>query len=356
MTQISIPLMQFRGGSSKGLYFLASDLPEDEQARDQLLIAAMGADPRQIDGLGGAHPLTSKVAIVSLSSRDDADIDYLFVQVVVGANLVDTSPNCGNILAGVVPFAIESGLVIASSPTTTLTVHMLNTGKLCEVEVCTPDGKMTYKGEAQIDGVIGSSAPVLCNYLDIAGALCGKLLPTGNQQDEALGIQVTCIDNGMPVILLRAEDLGLSGYESCDELNTNEDLKQKLEAIRLEMGPKMNLGDVAEMVVPKMCIISKATKGGIINSRTFIPHHCHTSIGVLGAVSVATACILPDSIAADIAVVPPGRNKAVSVEHPSGEFSIELEIENGDDYPAFQKASLLRTARLLSKSEVYISS
>jgi 4-oxalomesaconate tautomerase len=343
-----------RGGSSKGLYFVADDLPADEAERDRVLVAAMGSDKRQIDGAGGAHPLTSKVAIVRPSAEDAADIDYLFAQVVVGEGRVDTTPNCGNMLAAVGPFAIEMGMVSAGDRETTVRIRMLNTGNLCELIVQTPGGQVEYQGDARIDGVPGTAAPIVCNYLDVAGSVCGALLPTGNRIDVVDGIEVTCIDNGMPVVCLRAADLGITGYETPEALDADETLKQRLESIRLKVGPMMQLGDVQHKVVPKMSLISAPRTGGHINTRTFIPHDCHAAIGVLGAVSVATACILPGTVAAGIAVVPAGAHKQMSVEHPSGEFSVTLDVGGTDDDPQVLKAGLLRTARLIMRGAVYV--
>ena len=352
--QHAIPYMQLRGGSSKGLYFCASDLPADPVLRNKVLIAAMGPDKSQIDGLGGADPLTSKVAIVGLSDSPNADIDYLFAQVVVGGDRIDTTPNCGNILAGVAPFAIEAGLIEPTGDSTTVRINMLNSGSQCELVVRTPNGKVEYQGDACIDGVPGSGAPIACNYLNIAGSACGGLLPTGSRIDIVDGIEISCIDNGMPVVVLRAEDMGISGYESPAELNTNEALKSKLQSIRLQIGPKMNLGDVEGAAVPKMCMISPPLKDGICHTRTFIPYKCHSAIGVLGAVSAATAAIIPGTVAEGIATVPAGASKTLSVEHPSGEFSINLHVDEQTDPPQVLKAGLLRTARLLSRGELYV--
>ena len=352
--QRAIPYMQLRGGSSKGLYFCASDLPADPVLRNKVLIAAMGVDKSQIDGLGGADPLTSKVAIVGLSDSPDADIDYLFAQVVVGGDRVDTTPNCGNILAGVAPFAIEAGLIEPTGDSTTVRINMLNSGSQCELVVRTPNGKVEYQGDACIDGVPGSAAPISCNYLNIAGSACGGLLPTGSRIDIVDGIEISCIDNGMPVVVLRAEDMGISGYESPAELNANEALKSKLQSIRLQIGPKMNLGDVEGAAVPKMCMISPPLKDGICHTRTFIPYKCHSAIGVLGAVSAATAAIIPGTVAEGIATVPAGASKTLSVEHPSGEFSINLHVDEQANPPQVLKAGLLRTARLLSRGELYV--
>lgn len=352
--QHAIPYMQLRGGSSKGLYFCASDLPADPVLRNKVLIAAMGSDKSQIDGLGGADPLTSKVAIVGLSDSPNADIDYLFAQVVVGGDRIDTTPNCGNILAGVAPFAIEAGLIEPTGDSTTVRINMLNSGSQCELVVRTPNGKVEYQGDACIDGVPGSGAPIACNYLNIAGSACGGLLPTGSRIDIVDGIEISCIDNGMPVVVLRAEDMGISGYESPAELNANEALKSKLQSIRLQIGPKMNLGDVEGAAVPKMCMISPPLKDGICHTRTFIPYKCHSAIGVLGAVSAATAAIIPGTVAEGIATVPAGASKTLSVEHPSGEFSINLHVDEQTDPPQVLKAGLLRTARLLSRGELYV--
>jgi 4-oxalomesaconate tautomerase len=352
--QTRIPCFLMRGGSSKGLYFLSDVLPKDEAVRDRVLVAAMGADARQIDGVGGAHPLTSKVAIVSPSSTSEADVDYLFVQIVVGEGRVDTTPNCGNMLAGVAPFAIEMGLVPARDGETPVRVRMLNSDNLCELRVRTPNRTVTYDGDAHIDGVPGTSAPIVCNYLDVAGSATGALLPTGNVRDEVDEVEVTCIDNGMPVVVLRAKDLSITGYETAKDLDANQALKSRLESIRLQIGPRMNLGDVTKKVVPKMSLIAPARAGGHVCTRTFIPHDCHAAIGVLGAVSVATACILPGSVAEGIATVPPGAIKQMSVEHPTGEFSVTLEVGGTRDHPAIVKAGLLRTARLIMKGEVLV--
>lgn len=354
MVQNSVPFMQLRGGSSKGLYFLASDLPVDTEARDQLLLDAMGRDARQIDGLGGADPVTSKVAIVSPSQRPDADIDYLFIQVVVGQNRVDTTANCGNILAGVGPFAIESGLTVATGDSTTVRVHMVNSGKVCELVMDTPNGTMNYAGDARIDGVPGTAAPIICNYKDVAGSACGALLPTGNVVDRVDGIEVTCIDNGMPAVVMRATDMGIAGDESPEQLNANEALREKLQSIRLKMGEKMNLGNVDGASVPKMCLISAPKNGGVVHTRSFIPYRCHAAIGVLGAVSAATACIIPGSVAEGIGQIPPGNPVQMSVEHPSGELSINLDIDRSGTIPDVKQAGLLRTARLLSRGELYL--
>jgi 4-oxalomesaconate tautomerase len=358
MMQKAIPYMQFRGGSSKGLYFKASDLPDEEELLHKVILAAMEGegkgDDRQIDGMGGANSLTSKVAIVSRSKTKETDLDYLFLQVVIGKGKVSTTQTCGNILAGVVPFAIESGIIKPGDPVTIAKVNIVNTGGVCEVIVQTPGGFVEYAGDVRVDGVPGTGAPVICNYLDTMGSTTGQLLPTGNMIDTIQGVKLTCIDNGMPLVILRAADLGISGYETKEELDKNTALKKKLEQIRLETGPLMNLGDVHDQTIPKMCLISSPRQGGIVNTRMFIPHVCHEAIGVLAAVSVATACIMPGTVADDITVMPAAGTRFFNIEHPSGDFTVNLEFEYNREGINIKKSGVIRTARLISKGLVYI--
>ncbi len=317
--QRSIPCLFMRGGTSRGPFFLDSDLPTDVAQRDAVLLSVMGSpDVRQIDGMGGADPLTSKVGMVRRSRTAGVDLEFLFAQVSVKEALVDTTPNCGNMLAAVVPFGIETGLVQAAGDVTTLRVLTRNTGTLSDIEVRTPGGKVEYSGDARIDGV-----------------------------------DVTCIDNGMPVVVMAADALGVTGYETRDELNANAALKQKIESIRLQAGPAMNLGDVAKKVVPKMCLVAKPAAGGQICTRTFIPRDCHSAVGVLGAVTVATAAVMPGSVANRYALIPPDNPKTVSVEHPSGEFSVILTM-NAANPTEVLRAALLRTARLIMRGEVFV--
>lgn len=352
----SIPCMVFRGGTSKGLYFLASDLPKSTTERDRILRAAMGSpDERQIDGMGGAHPLTSKVAIISPSDDEDADVDYLFLQVTVDSELVSSAQNCGNILAGVGPFAIESGLVTPTAATTTVRVNLLNTGAKAEVIVETPDATVKYDGDARIDGVPGTAAPVLLEFLNIAGSSCGSLLPTGKILDRIEGVAATCIDNGMPVVLLRAADLGITGTEAPEVLEANVELKARVERIRLTAGARMNLGDVSEKTVPKMSLVSPPVSGGAINTRTFIPHRVHDAVGVLGSVSIATACLMPGSIASEVASIKSANGGSLlDVEHPTGCFTVDVEVSGSDTELLVKRASLLRTVRLLMRGEVMV--
>ena len=355
--QTAIPCTLMRGGTSKGPFFLASDLPADETLRDRVLLAAMGSpDPRQIDGVGGAEPLTSKVAIVSKSTRPNVDVDYLFAQVSIDKALVDVNPNCGNMLAGVGPFAIEKGLVPARDPQTRVAIYMVNTGNLAVATIETPGGVVRYDGDTAIAGVPGTAAPIEIDFLDTAGSVCESLLPTGHARDQVDGIDITCIDNGMPVVVIPASALGKTGYESPKDLDADAPFKARLEKLRLAVGPLMGLGDVKDKVVPKMTLIAPPRAGGHVCTRTFIPIRCHAAIGVLGAVSVATACVLPGSVAAGIAKPATGSPILFSVEHPTGEFTVSLEISGrGADFKV-GRSGILRTARALFEGHILVPS
>lgn len=349
----SAPVMWMRGGTSKGGFFLADDLPRDNAERDAFLLRVMGSpDPRQIDGMGGADPLTSKVAVVRKSQRKGIDVDYLFLQVFVEQALVSDAQNCGNILAGIGPFAIERGLVAPQQDETRVSIYMQNTGQVAVATVKTPDGKVTYAGDVRIDGVPGSHAPIPLEFRDTAGSSCGALLPTGNPCDIIEGVACTLIDNGMPCIVLRAEDVGATGYETREELESEAfaPIRDKIEAIRLAAGPWMNLGDVTNKTVPKMTLVAPPRNGGAITTRVFIPHRAHASIGVLGAVTAATACLVEGSSASEVADIPEGSRKRLSIEHPTGEMSCVLEV---DDAGEITSAALLRTARKLMDGEVF---
>jgi 4-oxalomesaconate tautomerase len=353
--QTSIPCMLMRGGTSKGGYFLKQDLPADSVQRDRLLLQVMGSpDPRQIDGIGGADPLTSKVAVISKSDRPGIDVDYLFLQVWVDKPEVSDRQNCGNILAGVAPFAIERGLVKAGSPDTQVSIFMVNTGQTVLATVQTPGGKPTYEGSARIDGVPGSGAPISLSFSDAAGSMCGSLLPTGRPLDRVDGIDVTCIDNGMPIVVMRAADLGRTGYETRDELDKDEELKARVESIRLQVGPMMNLGDVKTATVPKMFLVAPPREGGVICTRSYIPHRAHAGIGVFAALSAATACLLPESPAHAIARIPEGRVKRMLVEHPTGASPVSITVDEKDGQVAVVEAALISTARPLFDGRVLI--
>jgi 4-oxalomesaconate tautomerase len=351
----AIPCTVMRGGTSKGLYFHADDLPADRPLFDRVLLAAMGSpDARQIDGMGGAHPLTSKVAIISRSKRADADVDYLFLQVVVDKREVSDNQNCGNLLAAVGPWAIENGLVPVAGATTPVRIHMMNTRSIAVAYVPTPGGVVEYEGDARIDGVPGTAAAIPLEFLDVAGSSCGSLLPTGSVVDTIEGVEVTCVDNGMPVVVMRAADLGVTGSETPEQLERHVALKARVESIRLGLGPRMNLGEVANKTVPKMCLVSTPRHGGAIATRTFIPHRVHEAIGVLGAVSVATACAIPGSVAAKVAKVGGGERQRFDIEHPTGFFTVDIEVAAQGTSVEVKRSALLRTARKLMRGEVFV--
>ncbi len=366
-TQTAIPCLLMRGGTSKGPFFNEADLPSDLSLRDQVLLSVLGSpDKRQIDGIGGAHPLTSKVGIVRKSAVPGVALDFLFAQLQPDKDTVDTTPNCGNMLAAVVPFALETGMIEAQGDQSTYRVLTLNTDMQCDITVDTRGGMVQYEGSARIDGAPGFSAPVTINFLDTAGSVCSGLLPTGRVKDtltvtgagfESFTLDVTCIDNGMPLVLLKASDLGRSGYETVAEMNADTELKTKIEALRLQVSVLMGLGDVSQKNYPKMTLIASPQKGGAISTRSFIPHVCHDAIGVLAAVTVGTACVLEGSVCEGIAVMPNGATKNVSVEHPTGEFSVALQTETAPHLPGGQnvtQAALLRTARLLMRGEAMV--
>jgi 4-oxalomesaconate tautomerase len=364
-----------RGGTSKGPFFNAADLPADQAHRDRVLLAIIGSpDKRQIDGLGGAHPLTSKVGIVSRSSKPGVDLDFLFAQLQPDQDTVDTTPNCGNMLAAVVPFALQTGMLQAQSDTTILRVLTLNTDMQCDITVQTPmgpDGErfVDDSGDARIDGAPGSSAPISINFLDTAGSVCSGLLPTGRVKDriqvlptdklggfEPFEIDVTCIDNGMPLVLFKASDMGRTGYETAEAMNADTELKTRIEALRLQVSVLMGLGDVSSKNYPKMTLIAPPMHGGALCTRSFIPHVCHDAIGVLAAVTVGTACVLQGTVCEGVAVLQAGAQQALSVEHPTGEFSVVLQAQAADVPGGCEvtQAALLRTARLIMRGEAMV--
>lgn len=353
MNRSGVPAMLMRGGTSKGLYLLREHLPGDEEERDGLLLRLLGSpDPRQIDGVGGAHPLTSKVAIVAPSEDDEADVDYHFLQVGVDEPIVSGQQNCGNLLAGVGPFAVERGLVAVAGARARIRVRLVNTGSIAVATFPLDDaGGPRYEGDTSISGVPGTAAAVDLTFTDIAGSSCGALLPTGNLVDRFAGIEVTCIDNGMPVVVLRASDVGIRGDESCVELEANEPLCDLLEHLRLEAGPAMGLGDVRDTSVPKLTMLAPPQGDAAAATRTFIPHRCHSAIGVLGAVSVATVCRLPGSVAEGIAVAT--EEDHVVLEHPTGTFTATVSVVDGDDGPIVEGAGIVRTARKLMDGTVF---
>ena len=348
-----IRCMLMRGGTSKGAFFLADDLPEDPAARDDLLLRIMGSpDLRQIDGVGGAHPLTSKVAVVSPSSLPDADLDYLFLQVMVDNPVVTDRQNCGNMLAGVGPFAVERGLISPGNGEVSTRIMMRNTGGMAVSTFRVDEGRPVYGGDVAISGVPGAASGIKLEFLDTQGTSTGSLLPSGRLSDVVEGVEVTLIDNGMPVVVMRAADVGITGYETCADLEANDSLLEKLEAIRLAAGPMMNLGNVMDTTVPKLTMVAPPREGGAVSTRTFIPHRCHASIGIFGAVSVATACCLPGSPASDLAVLDEG-STVVRIEHPSGSIDAMVQVGYNDGALAVGRAGIISTARKLMDGTVF---
>lgn len=345
--------MLMRGGTSKGAFFVEDDLPAVACERDRLLLELMGTpDPRQIDGLGGAHPLTTKVAILSPSGRDDVDVEYLFLQPGVAEATITDRQNCGNMLAAAGPFAVERGLVEPAEGSNSVRILMRNTGGVAVATFPVRDGLTVYDGETAISGVPGTAAAVDIEFEGIAGASTGALLPSGNLIDVIDDIPATLIDNGMPVVVLRADDLGVTGYESCQELESNRALVEKLEEIRLAAGPMMNLGDVSDTTVPKLTLVAPARHGGAVATRTFIPHRCHQAIGVLGAVSVATACLIPGTTAAPLAAGVEGSD-VIELEHPTGSFDARVSLSFEGGTAVVESAGIIRTARKLMDGTAY---
>ncbi|QCO15671.1 4-oxalomesaconate tautomerase [Azospirillum brasilense] len=354
--QIGIPCVMMRGGTSRGPFFLASDLPATPAERDALLLSVMGAgNDLGIDGIGGGNPLTSKVAIVGPATLAGADVDYLFAQVRVQEGIVDTSPNCGNMLAAVAPFAIEAGLVPATDGVTVVRIHNVNTGKLIEARVQTPGARVTYEGGAAIDGVPGTAAPIHLAFLDAAGANTGRLLPTGAPVDRIIGIdgidgvEVSCIDAAIPVMLVRAADLGKTGHEPMDSYRLDRGFMARLEALRVEAGRRMGFPNAAGMVIPKPVLLAPPTRGGTLAVRYFMPHDCHRAMAITGAVATATACTIPGTVASALAghLALPGD---VTFEHPAGRLTVHLDPGAGQSAPT---ASILRTSRRLFEGTVF---
>ncbi|MDX2376945.1 4-oxalomesaconate tautomerase [Microbacterium sp. LRZ72] len=342
-----IPCMLMRGGTSKGAYFLAEDVPADRAARDDLMLRIMGTpDPRQIDGIGGAHPLTSKVAIVSRSESPDADVDYLFLQLGVGEPQVSDTQTCGNLLAGVAPFAIERGLVEADADETAVRIRLINTGDLATSHVATPGGVVDYDGDAAIDGVPGTACAI-----ELAVERAVPLLPSGNVVDEIEGHRVTLVDNGMAVVLLDASEFGVAGDETPEQLEENADLAAEVERVRLAAAPLMGIENAADQSVPKMFLLSPPAAGGAIRTRAFIPRRVHTSIGVLMAASVAAGIRIPGAVGAEMAQALDGDETVV--EHPTGAFPARVAVTQDADGAWIGSSVSERTARKLFDGRVF---
>ena len=340
--------MMLRGGTSRGLYFEPGDLPADPAERDDLLLRLMGTpDPRQIDGLGGSTSLTSKVAVVSRSAHESADIDYLFLQLGVDQPTVSTQQNCGNILAGVGPFAVERGLFPAGGEQTSVRIRMVNSDSVAVATFATPGGRVEYRGNTVISGVPGGAAPVVLAFADTEGSATGRLLPTGQVRDQVDGIEVTCIDNGMPVVLAMAESFGLTGYETHERLAADQPLLGQIDEFRRKAGQLMGLGDPAGASVPKTVLLAPPRDGGQVSTRSFIPVQPHTSIGVLAAISVVTGMLLPGAVGHELTRGWPADRSQVDVEHPTGHLLVDVIVDGDTDPPRVVRSGVVRTARKL---------
>ncbi|MEJ2121848.1 MAG: 4-oxalomesaconate tautomerase [Alphaproteobacteria bacterium] len=355
MPQTAIPCVIMRGGTSKGPYFKLADLPQDRETLTRVLLAAMGSpDARQIDGIGGAQWLTSKVAMVGPSARDDADLDYLFGQVIVDRGHVDYAPNCGNMTSGVGPFAIEAGMIEAQDPETVVRIHNVNTDALIEATVQTPGGQVTYEGDAAIDGAPGTAAPVMLYFSGVVGSITGKLLPTGSPRDTFDGIEASCVDVAVPMITMRAADLGKTGYEGKAELDADKELLARLEAIRVQASACMGMGDPTGKVVPKLCLISAPRAGGSINARYFVPQECHATFPLVGGMCLAATSVIAGAVTDGIAQVSDAQAQSVMIEHPVGRLETMIEFEGSRAAPHVTRVGFVRTARRLMEGNLYI--
>jgi 4-oxalomesaconate tautomerase len=357
MAQTAIPYHFLRGGTSRGPYFRREDLPEDRETLAKVLVAALGSGQKlNIDGIGGGAAVTTKVAMLSRSQAEGCDIDYFFAQVGVEDGLVDFKPTCGNILSGVGPAAIEMGLIVPQGEVTRIKVHSVNTGAKVEAIVRTPDGAVSYDGDAAIDGVPGTAAPVYLNFMDVVGSVTGALLPTGNLRDVIDGIEVTCMDVAMPVVIARARDFGLTGAESAAELDENRGFYDRMEPMRREAGRLMGMGDVSNSVTPKFAILSEPRHGGTVTARYFMPKNCHPTMAVTGAQCLASCVLTPGTVAEGLFTAPQGQPALVLLEHPAGVIDVTVDYSNGPEGFQLNSAGLLRTARLLARGEVMVPS
>ena len=353
--QTKIPCVIMRGGTSRGPFFYMPDLPADVPTRDAVLLSVMGSPHEiQVDGIGGSHSVTSKVAMISKSRHPGADVDYLFAQVQINESFVDTKPNCGNMLVAVGPFAIDAGLVPAKNGETIVRIFNVNTQTLVEAIVQTPGGKVTYEGKAAIDGVPGTAAPVGINFKGGIGSVTQKMLPTGKALDIIDGVETSCVDIAMPIVLMRAEAFGKTGHETAVELDADRETVQRMETIRRKAGTLMGMGDVSKRVVPKMALLSAPRKGGAIASRFFVPETCHKSHPVTGTVCIASACAIPGTVASQIAPLPPAPQGMVRIEHPSGMIIIDLDVDFAGGKQELRRAALIRTARRIFEGQVCV--
>ncbi len=355
MRQRNIPCILMRGGTSRAPYYNRADLPDDLETLSDVLMSAMGAgSPLQVDGIGGGQPTTSKVAMLSPSDDEWAEIDYFFAQVHAEKREIDFSPSCGNILSGVGPAALEMGLVQPRGDETPVRIRNTNTGALIEAIIQTPDGVVRYDGDARIDGVPGTAAPVLLNFMNVVGSKTGKLFPTGNTVDTIDGVDVTCIDVAMPMVIARATDFGITGYENREQLDENAVLFDTLEPIRVKAGEMMGLGNVTQSVVPKFGLLAAPTQGGSIAARYFMPWSCHPSYAVTGSICTGSCLLAPGTVAEGLFTLPDESPAPIKIEHPSGAIDVAFDYSIGEDGFELKSAGLLRTARKLFAGAVSV--
>ncbi len=353
--QTSIPCTIIRGGTSRGPYLRLADLPEDRDLLSKILLAVIGSpDERQIDGIGGAQWLTSKVAMVGPSQREDADVDYLFGQVLLDRGFVDFSPNCGNMTSGVGPFAVEEGMVTATEGETVVRIHNVNTGAIIQSTFQTPGGSVKYDGDAAIDGVPGTAAPIMLYFSRMVGSITDKLLPTGAPVDMVDGIEISCVDVAVPMIIVRAGDMGKTGYESKAELDGDKDFLARLEAIRMEASERMGMGDPTGRVVPKFCIISEPRSGGNINARYFVPNECHATFPLVGGMCLAAASIISGTVTDGVGLVEDSSSQSIRIEHPAGKLETIIECDSPGATPEIERVGFVRTARRIMDGKIYI--
>lgn len=355
MSQTAIPYLFMRGGTSRGPYLNRADLPEDRETLAEVLIAMVGSGhPLNIDGIGGGAAVTTKVAMLSRSGVEGSDVDYFFAQVSVEDRLVDFKPTCGNILSGVGPAAIEMDLVDAVDGETSVNIHAVNTGAKVAAVVQTPGGIVNYEGATQIDGVPGMSAPVALQFMETVGGVTGSLTPTGSLTDTIDGIEVTCMDVAMPVVIARAEAFGLTGYESAADLDENSDFYTRMQAVRIKAGALMGMGDVTQSVTPKFALIAPAKDGGTIAARYFMPWKCHPTMAVTGAQCLASCVLTPGTVADGMASVSSESPAMIVLEHPSGSIDVVVDFAHGDTGFEIKSAGLVRTARKLAAGDVFV--
>ena len=354
--QTPIPAIFMRGGTSRGLYFNKADLPEDIELWDAILLKAFGSpDTRQVDGVGGTTSVTSKTCILSPSARDDCDIAYFFAQLAVAEAQVDYAPTCGNMLAGVGPYAIETGMVPAQNGETRVRIHQVNTGGLVEAVIPTPGGDVEYEGQFSIDGVPGTAAPILLNFMNVVGSRTGKLFPTGEKKESIDGVDVTIIDAAMPCMIMSAADVGKSGYETADELDADALFFKRVEKMRLEAGHRMGLGDVSGQVQPKIVILSPPRTGGSITSRYFVPDKTHETHAITGGIAVAYASVTSGTVAEPLAELQTNGNKPrFSIEHPAGQLHLSLSLKDGKSGKELEAAGITRTARMIMRGSIMV--